>query len=184
MQGAIEKSYELAKGDPNVFLIKQFSNPANTKAHYDTTSKEIMETCPEPITAFIAGIGTGGSITGIGEQLKIKYGTSVEIIGVEPEESPYISKKIRAPHNIQGIGAGMNLPLLNQEIIDRIITISLEESVEALKKLALYDGILAGLSSGAVLAAAIKVASELSKNDVILCLFGDGGRRYLNFFFQ
>jgi cysteine synthase A len=181
MQGAVEKSYELAKNDPSVFLIKQFSNPANTDAHRKTTAREIIESCTIPPSAFVAGIGTGGSISGIGETIKKEYGNSIEIIGVEPEESPYLTKKIRAPHNIQGIGAGMTLPLLKNKIIDEIMTVSLKDSIKTLKKLALIDGIIAGLSSGAVLTAALRISTQYTSDDKILCLFGDGGRRYLKY---
>ncbi|MHA1522203.1 MAG: PLP-dependent cysteine synthase family protein [Promethearchaeota archaeon] len=139
MQGAVEKSYELAKNDPSVFLIKQFSNPANTEVHRQTTAREIIKSCNIPPSALVAGIGTGGSITGVGEILKEEYGKSIKIIGVEPAESPYLTKKIRGPHNIQGIGAGMNLPLLKTNIIDEIMPISLEDSLETLKKLAIND---------------------------------------------
>ena len=181
MQGAVEKSYILAKNDPSVFLIKQFSNPANTEAHRKTTAREIIESCIIPPSAFVAGIGTGGSISGIGETIKKEYGNSIKIIGVEPEESPYLTKKIRAPHNIQGIGAGMTLPLLKNNVIDKIMTVSLKDSIKTLKKLALNDGIIAGLSSGTVLTAALRLSTEYTSDDKILCLFGDGGRRYLKY---
>ncbi|MHA1561647.1 MAG: PLP-dependent cysteine synthase family protein [Promethearchaeota archaeon] len=181
MQGAVEKSYELAKNDPSVILIKQFSNPANADAHRKTTAREIIESCIIPPSVFVAGIGTGGSITGIGEIIKMEYGNSTKIIGVEPEESPYLTKKIRAPHNIQGIGAGMTLPLLRNNVIDKIMTVSLKDSIKTLKKLALNDGIIAGLSSGAVLTAALRISNEYTSDDKILCLFGDGGRRYLKY---
>jgi cysteine synthase A len=182
MQGAVEKSHELAKNDPSVLLINQFTNPANPEAHRQTTAREIIESCTIPPSAFVAGIGTGGSISGIGETIKKEYGTSIKIIGVEPEESPYLTKKIRGPHNIQGIGAGMNLPLLNNNVIDEIIPVSFKDSIKTLKKLALFDGIIAGVSSGAVLTAALRISADYTADDTILCLFGDSGRRYMRYF--
>lgn len=179
MQGAINKAIELKEKYQDVFIPQQFENRANKQIHKDTTAQEILHDTEGKLAAFIAGIGTGGTISGIGEVLKKEIGKSLMIVGVEPEESAVLSGDKPGPHKIFGIGAGFIPKLLNLNIIDRIIKVSFGDALKTQKRLAQLEGIFAGISSGAALWATLKVAPEFSKEDTLLCLLPDTGLNYV-----
>ena len=180
MKGAIAKAEELAKEIPNSFIPSQFTNMANPEIHYKTTGKELFEDTDGNIDFFVAGVGTGGTISGTGKYLKEKK-PSIKVVAVEPETSPVLSKGTPGPHKIQGIGAGFVPDTLNTSIYDEIITISNEEAFEKGRESARTEGLLVGISSGAALAAAIKLAQR-SENEgkTIAVLLPDTGERYLS----
>ena len=171
---------ELAKEIPNSFIPGQFENQANPKAHFETTGPEIWKDTEGKVDIFVAGVGTGGTISGVGEYLKSKN-PNIKIIAVEPASSPVLSKGTPGAHKIQGIGAGFVPDTLNTKIYDEIITIENEEAFETGNKIAKTDGILVGISSGAAIKAATKVAlrSE-NKGKTIVVLLPDTGDRYLS----
>lgn len=179
MKGAIDKAQELA--DKNGwFQPQQFDNPANPEIHRKTTAREILEQVPD-LDAFVAGIGTGGTITGVGEVLKKEIkDKDILIVGVEPENSPVLSGGEPGPHKIQGIGAGFIPEVLNTKIYNEVIKISNEEAIETARQLAINEGIFAGISSGAALSAAIKVAGKLGKGKKVVVILPDHGERYLS----
>lgn len=180
MAGAIKKAEELAKEIPGAFIPGQFSNPANAKAHYTTTGPEIYEDTDGKVDIFVAGVGTGGTVTGIGEYLKSKN-SDVRIVAVEPASSAVLSGKPSGAHGLQGIGAGFVPALLNTDIYDEVITITEDEAYEAARSLGKCEGILVGISSGAALSAAIKLARRPeNKGKNIVVLLADGGDRYLS----
>ena len=180
MSGSIAKARELNAAIENSFIPDQFSNPANPLAHYETTGPELYRDCDESVDIFVSGVGTGGTITGVGRYLK-EQNPDIQIIAVEPSRSPVLSGGSAGSHGLQGIGAGFIPEVLDISVIDEIIQVSEEEAFEACKKLAAAEGILAGISSGAALHAAIKVASRkenINKNVVVL--LPDRGDRYLS----
>lgn len=180
MNGAIAKARELALKYKNSFIPSQFDNPANAAAHRETTAPEIWEDTQGRLDIFVAGVGTGGTITGIGEYLKEKN-SRIKIIAVEPFDSPVLSGGRPGPHKLQGIGAGFVPGLLNTSVYDEIIAIKSQEAFEAGKVLARREGILAGISSGAALYAAMLLARRPeNKNKRILALLPDSGERYLS----
>lgn len=178
MKGAIEKADELAKEIPNSFIAGQFVNPANPATHKKTTGPEIWEDTDGEVDIFVAGVGTGGTITGTGEYLKEKK-PEVKIVAVEPASSPVLSDGVSGPHKIQGIGAGFVPDTLNTSIYDEIIKVENEDAFETGRYLAAEEAILAGISSGAVLYAAIQLAKrEENKGKTIVVLLPDNGDRY------
>ena len=180
MAGAIEKANELAQEIPNSFIPDQFSNPSNPKVHKETTGPEIWNDTNGNVDIFVAGVGTGGTITGVGEFLKSKK-SDVKIVAVEPEASPLLSKGIAGSHKIQGIGANFVPSILNTNIYDEIIPVSNEDAYAMSKAIGREEGILVGISSGAALAAAIKVAQRKeNEGKNIVVFFVDSGDRYLS----
>jgi cysteine synthase A len=180
MKGAIEKAEELAKSTTNSFVPQQFNNPANPEIHRKTTAQEIWNDTDGKVDIFIAGIGTGGTITGVGEVLK-KNKPSIKVIGVEPTDSPVLSGGKPGPHKIQGIGAGFIPQILNREVIDEIIKVSNDDAGQVARKLARQEGIFVGISSGAAVWAALEVAKcKESQGKTIVVVLPDTGERYLS----
>ncbi|MEH7390638.1 cysteine synthase A [Bacillus sp. JJ1503] len=178
MNGAIRKADELAK-EHGYFMPQQFENPSNPEIHRRTTGKEIVEQMGDQIDAFISGIGTGGTITGAGSVLREKY-DNIKIYAVEPTDSPVLSGGKPGPHKIQGIGAGFVPKVLNTEIYDEVLKISNDEAFEYARLAAKEEGILGGISSGAAISAALKVAKELGKGKKVLAILPSNGERYLS----
>lgn len=180
MSGAIGKANELSKSIPNSFIAGQFTNSANAKAHYKTTGPEIYDDLDGNIDIFVAGVGTGGTITGTGEFLKSKK-KNIQIVAVEPADSPVLSQNKSGSHGIQGIGAGFVPEVLNTNIYDKVVTITTEEAYEAARLLGKKEGVLVGISSGAALSSAIKLAKlPENKDKNIVVLLPDTGDRYLS----
>ena len=178
MKGAIEKAYELIQENKNYFMPQQFENPANPQKHYETTGVEIIKDLPD-LDAFVAGVGTGGTLTGVGKRLK-EHNPDIKIIAAEPSASPVISGGIPGKHKIQGIGAGFIPKNLDLSIIDEIIKISDEEAFIFCKELSLKNGLFLGISSGANIAAAYKVAKKLGKGKKVVTVSPDGAEKYLS----
>ena len=180
MKGAIEKAEQLAKEIPNAVILGQFVNPANPAAHKLTTAPEIWEQTDGKVDIFVAGVGTGGTITGVGEYLKEKN-PNIKVVAVEPATSPVLSKGISGAHKIQGIGAGFIPDILNTKVYDEVITIENEDAFIEGKAFAVSEGILVGISSGAALkAAAILAKRPENKDKIIVVLLPDSGDRYLS----
>ena len=180
MTGAIAKAESLAKEIPGSFIAGQFENPANFHAHYTTTGPEIWEDTDGKIDIFVAGVGTGGTITGVGKYLKEKN-PQVQIVAIEPARSPLLSQGHAGSHGLQGIGANFIPQVLQQDVIDRIITVTEEDAYAAGRLLAKTEGLLVGISSGAALHAAIELAKEpQNAGKTIVALLPDTGERYLS----
>jgi len=180
MKGAIEKAEELAVSNKNSFIPQQFKNPANPEIHRRTTAEEIWNDTDGKVDYVIAGVGTGGTITGIGEVLKKKK-PSVKMIAVEPEDSPVLSGGKPGPHKIQGIGAGFVPDVLNRDVIDEIIQVAHENAGEMARRIAKEEGILGGISSGAAIWAALEVAKRKeAEGKIIVAILPDSGERYLS----
>lgn len=180
MKGAIEKADELAKEIPNSFIPGQFVNPANPEIHRKTTGPEIWEDLDGDVDVFVAGVGTGGTVTGVGDYLKSKK-PGVKIVAVEPASSPVLSKGTPGPHKIQGIGAGFVPEVLDTKIYDEVIAVENEDAFATGKKIGRAEGVLVGISSGAAAWAAIQVAKRPeNKGKTIVVLLPDTGDRYLS----
>jgi cysteine synthase A len=178
MKGAIAKAEEIKQEHPEYFMPQQFENTDNVKIHRETTAQELLSQVDGQIDAFVAGIGTGGTITGVGEVLKEHF-PELQIVAVEPTDSPVLSGGNPGPHKIQGIGAGFVPPILNTDIYDEIITVDNEEAFIWARKLAREEGILGGISSGAAVAAALKVARRLGAGKKVVAVLASSGERYL-----
>lgn len=180
MSGAIEKAEKLNSEIPNSIIAGQFTNPANPKAHFDTTGPEIFEDTEGQVDVFVAGVGTGGTITGTGKYLKSKK-SNIQIVAVEPDTSAVLSGKSAGSHKLQGIGAGFIPEVLDTEIIDEIIAVSAEDAFNAGRLIGKTEGVLVGISSGAALFTAIELAKkEENKGKNIVVLLPDTGDRYLS----
>ncbi len=180
MKGAIKKAEELAKKTANAFMPQQFDNPANPEAHRKTTAEEIWRDTEGKVDVFVAGVGTGGTITGVGEILKARN-PEIRIVAVEPEDSPVLSGGNPGPHKIQGIGAGFVPQVLNKTVIDEIFRVKNEDAFAAARKLSSSEGLLVGISSGAALHAATEIArrpGDMGRSIVVL--IPDTGERYLS----
>ncbi|MBQ6999956.1 MAG: cysteine synthase A [Oscillospiraceae bacterium] len=179
MSGAIAKAEELAKEYPNSFIAGQFVNPANPEAHYRTTGPEIWEDTDGKVDIFVAGIGTGGTVTGTGRYLK-EQNPAVLVVGMEPADSPLLTKGVAGPHGIQGIGANFVPEILDRTILDAVVTVTTEQAYAAGRRLGAEEGILAGISAGGALHTALELA-KLPENEgkTIVALLPDSGERYL-----
>ncbi|AUM94117.1 TPA: cysteine synthase A [Clostridium botulinum] len=178
MTGAIEKAEELARDKKGYFIPQQFSNRANSKKHYETTAVEILKDV-EDLDVFVASVGTGGTIAGIGRRLK-EFNKNIKVVAVEPHNSPVISGGKAAPHKIQGIGAGFIPEVYEKDVVDEVVTITDEESYEYARRFGTEEGILVGISSGANIAAAIKIAKKLGKGKKVVTVAPDGGEKYIS----
>jgi cysteine synthase A len=179
MMGSVEEAELILKKNPDYFMPMQFENPANPEIHRKTTALEIIEALGEDIDGFLAGVGTGGTITGVGEVLKEKN-PDILITAVEPAASPVLSGGDPGPHKIAGIGAGFYPGVLNTEIFDEVIPVSDDDAASTARRIANEEGILAGISSGAAAWAALKVAARLGKGKKVVVIFPDRGDRYLS----
>ncbi len=179
MVGAVEKAREIIATKKDAFMPQQFMNPDNPAMHRKTTAKEILKDTEGNIDAFVAGVGTGGTITGVGEVLK-KHNPNIKIVAVEPKTSSVLTGGKPGPHMIQGIGAGFVPEVLNRQIIDEVMTVDDQEAYQMAKRLTREEGIFAGLSSGAAAHVALKVAKSLGPNKTLVVIFPDSGERYLS----
>ncbi|KAF0144643.1 MAG: cysteine synthase A [Nitrospirae bacterium] len=179
MMGAVEKAEEIAKANPDYFMPQQFENPANPQIHKKTTAVEILEALGTAPDGFVAGVGTGGTITGVGEALRDKK-SDVWIAAVEPAASPVLSGGNPGPHKIAGIGAGFYPGVLNTKIYNEVIQVTDSDAADTARKLSLKEGLLCGISSGAAVRAALKVAKKLGKGKKVVVILPDRGDRYLS----
>lgn len=179
MAGAIKKAEELLEKTPKSFMPQQFQNPANVRVHKETTAQEILKATAGKVDAFVAGVGTGGTITGVGEVLK-ERNPQVKIVAVEPSASAVLSGKQPGPHKIQGIGAGFIPQILNRRIIDEIIQVADDDAFLTAKRLAREEGLLVGISAGAASWAALKIAGDLGKQKTVVVVLPDSAERYFS----
>lgn len=179
MKGAIKKAEEMLKKNKKAFVPQQFKNPANPEVHRKTTAKEILNATDGNLDAFVCGVGTGGTLTGVGEVLK-KHNKNIKVVAVEPENSAVLSGEQPGPHKIQGIGAGFIPEVLNRKIIDEIIKVSDEDAFKMAKKLCKEEGLFVGISSGAAVYAAKKVAENLGRGKRVVVVLPDTGERYFS----
>lgn len=180
MKGAIRRAEELVREIPHAYLIGQFDNPDNARAHYETTGPEIYVDTDGDVDVFVAGIGTGGTVTGIGRYLKEKK-PEVRIVGVEPSDSPYLTEGRAGAHALQGIGAGFAPSILDRTVIDEIQTVTKDEAYRMARLMGTHEGLLVGISAGAALAAAVKIGKRTqNENKTVVVLLPDGGERYLS----
>ena len=180
MKGAIERAKELSEQIPNSFIPGQFDNPANPQVHRETTGPEILQDTDGAVDFFVAGVGTGGTVTGVGQYLKEKI-PGLQVVAVEPTDSPMLSKGVAGPHKIQGIGAGFVPQVLDTKVYDEILTVANEDAFETGHLLGKSEGVLVGISSGAALWAAIQLARRAeNKGKTIVVLLPDTGERYLS----
>ncbi|TCP66227.1 cysteine synthase A [Baia soyae] len=178
MRGAIVKATELAEANPEYFMPQQFNNMDNVKVHLETTALELLDQVDGELDAFVAGVGTGGTITGVGTVLKKKM-PNLQVVAVEPSASPVLSGGKPGPHKIQGIGAGFVPKILDTEIYDEVMQVDIEEAFELARKLAREEGILGGISSGAAVSAALRVARRLGAGKKVVAVIPSSGERYL-----
>ena len=178
MRGALDETERILQQNPGYFVPQQFVNPANPEIHRQTTALEILEQTDGKIDAFVAGVGTGGTITGVGEVLK-KENPAVLIVAVEPSASPVLSEGKPGPHKIQGIGAGFVPSILNRGVIDQVITVSNDEAMNTARRLAAEEGLLCGISCGAAVFAALQTAAKLGQGKRVVVVIPDTGERYL-----
>ncbi len=180
MVGAVEKAEQLVAENPNAFMPQQFNNPANPQIHRETTAKEILSDTDGKLDIFVSGVGTGGTLTGCAEVLK-KRNKDLKAVAVEPKDSPVLSGGKPGPHKIQGIGAGFVPQVLNTEIIDEIIQVSNQDAMETTRQLAVKEGILVGISSGAAMWAAIQLSRRPeNQGKTIVVILPDTGERYIS----
>jgi cysteine synthase A len=180
MTGAIDKANEILEESKGAFMPQRFENPANPQIHRETTAEEIWKDTDGSVDIFVAGVGTGGTITGVGEVLKSRR-PSVKVVAVEPSASPVLSGGRPCPHMIQGIGAGFVPDILNMKVVDEIVQIGNKESFNMAKRLAKEEGILSGISSGAAVVAAVKIAKRKANADkLVVVVLPDTGERYVS----
>ena len=180
MNGAIKRPMELAEEIPNSFIPQQFENPANPEIHRKTTAEEIWRDTGGKVDIFVAGVGTGGTLTGVGEVLKSRN-SYIKVVAVEPADSPVLSGGKRGPHKIQGIGAGFVPKVLNTDIIDEVLPVKNDDAYQASRKLARLEGLMVGISSGAAVSAAAELARRPgNKGKNIVIILPDTGERYLS----
>jgi cysteine synthase A len=179
MVGAVKRAEAIVRETPTAFMPQQFTNPANPEVHRRTTAQEILRATEGDLDAFVAGVGTGGTVTGVSEVLKKKL-PHVRVIAVEPKSSPVLSGGAPGPHMIQGIGAGFVPQVLNRSVIDEIMTVADEQAYDTSRRLAREEGLFVGISAGAACWAALKVAKALGAGKTVVTVFPDGGERYIS----
>jgi cysteine synthase len=180
MRGAIAVAEKLVAETPGAFMPSQFDNPANPWVHRTTTALEVLRDTGGRLDAFVSGVGTGGTITGVGRMVKQALGEKVLVVGVEPADSPVLSGGAPGPHKIQGIGAGFVPKVYDPAVVDRVVRVTYEQSLAAARRLAKEEGILAGISSGGILAAALEIAREIGPGRRVVSIVCDNGERYLS----